>query len=57
MAYADRKQYYSRRKERFENKLNCPEERWVQSEDLPQPTHKEGNLDDGLDHAKPKDAA
>ena len=57
MAHADRKQYYLKRKERFENKHNCPEERWVQSEDLPHPTHKEGNLDDGLDNTKLKDAA
>ena len=57
MAYADRKQYYLKRKERFENKHNCPDEQEVQSQDIPHPTQKEENMGDGLDNVMLKDAA
>jgi hypothetical protein len=57
MAYADRKQYYLKRKERFENRHNCPDEQEVQSQDIPHPTQSEENMGDGLDHVMLKDAA
>ncbi len=57
MAYADRKQYYLRRRARFENDQNSPEERYVRWDDRLHPTEEEGRLEDGLSHTKLKEAA
>ncbi len=57
MAYADRKQYYGRRKERFENERSGSDERQVRPEDRPNPTQKENALHDGLVDAELRKAA
>ena len=57
MAYADRKQYYLRRKARFENDQNSPDERYVRWDDRLHPTEEEEKLEDGLSHPKLKEAA
>ncbi len=57
MAYADRKQYYQRRKERFENERSGSDEQHVRYEDCLHPTEEEEPLDNGLDDPKLKAAA
>ncbi len=57
MAYADRKQYYQRRKERFENERSGSDEQHVRYEDRLHPTEQEETLDNGLDDPKLRSAA
>ena len=49
MAYADRKEYYERRAERFENKQRSSDEQQVRQEDRTNPTEEETTLPTGLD--------
>ena len=57
MAYADRKQYYQRRKERFETERSGSDEQHVRYEDRLHPTQQEETLDNGLDDPRLRSAA
>ena len=49
LSYADRKDYYKRRAERFANKRRSSDEQQVRPEDRVHPTREEDTLPSGLD--------